>query len=130
MAGTLNIPRTRMTVGSNEYPSSGGYAVSDSDNDAVLTIDRTVTGGFNSVSSSVTLDAGVYQSNDGGATWDLLQSALMVGGTYANPPKYGGGTVNSSIVGMTLNPGTGRLVRAYIVVSGAAVWIAGTLVIS
>jgi hypothetical protein len=126
MAGTFNIPLTTLVPGVHNFPASGGAAVADSDSLALLTIDRTVPGGLNAV-PAVSFEVSVYQSNDGGATWQFLASA---GGSGGISIMHGGQQVNSNDIGVSLWPGTSRLVRASVTITGASVAVAGTLAIS
>lgn len=109
-----------------------GPAVVDDDvSQAMLTIDRTVsrgqTLGFNPQPASTRAELAIEQSNDGGATWALRAAAGIVGGLYSDS---GTGSFNASVVGVTLAPGTGRRVRAVVVVAGDRVAVAGTLAVT
>jgi hypothetical protein len=126
MAGTFNIPLTTLPPGVHNFPASGGAAIADSDSLAVLTIDRTVPGGLN-VTPGASYEIAVYQSNDAGASWQFLASAGDAGGIITNPRL---GQVNSNVIGVSLWPGTGRLARAQVTVTGTAVAVAGTLTVS
>ena len=131
MAGTYTIPLVTLPPGARDFPATGGFNLADSDTVAVLTIDRTVPGGLNSVSAASEVSVAAWQSNNGGATWQLLSSAVAVGGTYDIPPKYGSGVVTQFVMGVALAAGTSRLARAEIRVGGSGgVAVQGSLVIS
>ena len=123
MAGTLNIPLTTLPVGTFLF---GPASVANPDSVAVLTLDRTVANGFNSKTTATTCQISVYQSNDAGATWDLVASAGFVGGTSSNHA----GQVNLSAIGVQFWPGTGRLTRAEVIIGGTSVAIQGSLTVS
>jgi hypothetical protein len=129
MAGTVTIPLTTLPVGAHAF---GPAAAADSDHGVLLTVDRTVTGGFNSQPASTTADYRADQSADGGVTWVLIAGGTMGGGTVAavQPPRGPGGTMGTSTVSADMLPGTGRQVRAVVTVSGAPVAVAGTLTIT
>lgn len=130
MAGTFNFGSVTLPPGSFSEPATGGVTVADTDSEMVLTIDRTVSGGLNSLTSAVQIALAIWQSNDNGATWLELESDLIVGGVIPIPAKYGGGTQTKDVLGITLAPGTGRLARAHITVAGGSVAVAGALVIT
>jgi hypothetical protein len=129
MATTVSIPLTVLSVGTHDF---GPAAVADTDTQAVLTVDRTVSKGnvqgFNNQPSTTTADIQIYQSNDGGATWQLLIDGLMVGGTFNNAKT--GQVATTSSVTIDFNPGTSRQAKASIVVSGASVAVSGSLTTS
>lgn len=127
MAGTLNIPLTTLTVGEHTFPPTGGTAVADTDTLVRLSIDRTVTNGFNSQPATTQALIYVYQSNDGGTTWAWIGGDQMTGGIYTSSKT---GQENTDYIEVGLNPGTGRLVRGTVTVSGASVAVAGTLTTS
>jgi len=129
MAGTLTIPLATLGVGAHVF---GPAAAADSDHGVLLSIDRTVTNGFNSQPASTTAGYRADQSPDGGATWVLVAGGTIGGGVLAAvpPPRGPGGTVAASTVSADMAPGTGRQVRAVVTVSGAPVAVAGTLTIT
>jgi hypothetical protein len=49
-------------------------------NDALVTIDRTVTGGLNSLTSADSLSISIDYSPDGGTTWRAVAGSTLVGG--------------------------------------------------
>jgi hypothetical protein len=123
MAGTLNIPLTTLPTGTFEF---GPASVANPDSVAVLTIDRTVANGFNAKTPATTCQIAIHQSNDAGATWNLLASATFIGGTSSNHA----GQINLSAIGVRFWPGTGRLTRAEVIIGGTSVAIQGTLTVS
>lgn len=127
MAGTLTIPLTTLTVGVHTFPPSGGASVADADTLIRLSIDRTVANGFNSQPATTTALIYSYQSNDNGVTWKWIAGDQVTGGIYTSPKA---GQENTDYVEVSLDPGTGRLVRAVITISGASVAVAGTLTTS
>jgi len=126
VASTLTIPLATLPVGTLNFPATGGAAVPDADTSILLSIDRTVAGGLNSKTAATTIFIESWQSGDGGATWQSLAANTVVGGIFTK----GGTQINTDHVGTGLNPGTGRLVRASVTVSGASVAVAGSLTTS
>lgn len=127
MAGTTNIPLTTLAVGPHTFPASGGMAVADSDTLVRLSIDRTVVNGFNTQPATTTALIYTYQSSDGGTTWKWIAGDQITGGIYSSAKT---GQENTDYVEVNLDPGTGRLVKATVTVSGAAVAVAGSLITS
>lgn len=122
MATTFTIPLTTLPVGSQTF---GPENAKNSEAQIVLTIDRTVAGGLNSLTTSSVLGADVQQSNDGGATWIDLGAWQAPGGTIT----IKGTQVNASTGTWNLRPGTSRELRAMITVSGpSSIAVAGTIV--
>lgn len=76
MAVTQTIPNTRLT-GSQTFNFSNTPAGADH---AMVTIDRTVTGGLNSLTSADTLQITVDRSADGGTTWVEAAGITCQGG--------------------------------------------------
>ena len=124
MPTTLTIPLTTLTVGTRTF---GPATLADTDTLVILTIDRTVTGGFNSQPATTTARISIEQSNDGGTTWDELAATTFFGGVLT---MHGGLPVNSNDVGVFLWPGTGRKGRAVVTIAGASVAVAGSLAIT
>lgn len=121
---TVTIPLTTLPVGSRDF---GPATVADTATDIVLVIDRTVAGGFNSLTAATTMDLRMFQSGDGGATWQLICGAGIVGGTYTG---LDGAVITQSSVEAPLGAGTGREVKATLVVAGTSVAASGTLTIT
>jgi|SRR6266853_3495372 len=131
MAGTLNIPLVTLSVGVHLFPVSGGSSVSDADTLINLSVDRTVTNGavlgFNGQPATTVALIYIYQSNDGGVTWTWIAGDQVTGGLYTSTKT---GLEVTDYVECNLNPGTGRLARAEVTVTGAPVAVAGTLTTS
>lgn len=123
MATTFPIPLTTLTVGSHDF---GPTSVADGDTLAAIMIDRTVPGGFNSLTAATQMVITIYQSNDSGATWNELAEATVPGGVYVK----NGVTAATSGVGVHFWPGTGRLVKGNLTVTGTSVAVQGTITAS
>ena len=122
MPSSLTIPLTTLPVGTLNF---GPSSVADADVSLTLTIDRTVTGGLNSLTSATAINAQIWQSNDGGATWQEIGEVGINGGTFVTKT---GATATVSVMGPEhLLPGTSRQLRATVTVTGTAVAVAGTL---
>ena len=128
MAATITIPRTTLQPGPHDFPPAGGQNVAGADTGAVLAVDRTVPGGLNAAAGSVLVTVAVVQSGDGGASWVEIATAGFPGGLLTD--RATGGTLAQSNMGAALWPGTGRLVRARVTVTGTAVTVAGTLTVT
>lgn len=129
MAGTLAIPLTVLNDGTRHF---GPAPVADADVMAVLSLDRTMAGGLNSLTSAATLELTIDQSGDGGATWFPLADAMITGGLVPAepPPKGPGGNAATAGVGVRFAPGTGRQARATVITTGGPVTVQGSLTIS
>lgn len=125
MASTLTIPLVTLQIGSLDF---GPSAAADSENSLVLTIDRTVTGGLNSLTAATTINISVWQSNDSGVTWSEVGAFGTTGGTFTD--HHTGLARTTSTMTTNLQPGTSRQLKATVVVGGTAVAVAGTLVSS
>jgi hypothetical protein len=126
MATTVNIPLTTLSVGAHDF---GPAPISDTLTTSSLVIDRTVTGGMNSLTPASVLSIQIMQSNDGGATWVLIVGGSGPGGimtwTDRNNVTH---EMDTSTVNDGFLPGTGRQVKATVIVSGpSAIAVAGTL---
>lgn len=120
---TFNIPTTPLTVGQHIFGpftySAGGSAQ--------LVIDRTVTGGLNSLTAASTVLIDVEVSNDGGASWTLLVGTQLVGGIYTN--RQGTTATQDTLGANNIMPGTQA--RSVVTVAGpSSVAIAGALTLS
>jgi hypothetical protein len=120
MAGTTTIPLVTLQNGSRTF---GPAAIADADTRTSLTIDRTVTGGLNSLTAATTIEILIEQSNDGGQTWFEDVDATLFGGPWPSKP----GTPSVSV---TFDPGTSRQVRATLTVAGGPVVVQGSLTTS
>lgn len=129
MASTLTIPLTTLNDGTRHF---GPAAVADTDVMAVLSLDRTVAGGLNSLTSATTLELMIDQSRDGGATWFPLVNAMITGGLVPAqpPPKGPGGNAATAGAGVRFAPGTGRQTRATVITTGGPVAVQGSLTTS
>jgi hypothetical protein len=129
VALTVDIPLQTLTVGSHTF---GPATVPDDLISATLTVDRTVSrggvDGLNAQPATTTLDIIIEESDDGGVTWGLRAGAGLIGGTY--PSNLAGDPYLASTVTVDLNQVPGRRARAVLVVAGARVAVAGTLVVS
>lgn len=121
MASTLTIPQVTLPVGARTF---GPGNVPDADVSITLTIDRTVAGGLNSLTSASTLAVTVDQSNDGGTTWANLSGAAWTGGIQTD--KHGV-TRTAEVMLTELNPGTSRKVRATVTVGGTSIVVDGSV---
>lgn len=123
---TLPLPLTTLGVGEREY---GPVSVDDTVVRATLTVDRTVTDGgvqgLNGQPASTKVEIGVWQTSDGGVSWQFRASAGLIGGVYTNA----GNPYVESNVSVDLTPGAGRRVKAVVTVTGASVAVAGSLTV-
>lgn len=118
MASTFTIPLVTLPPGVRDL---GPATAADTETVILLTIDRTISGGLNSLTPASQVQIDVMQSNDGGVTWRLQVGGTMPGGAL--------GPVSSLQV--DLWPGTARRLKATVTVSGpSSVAVAGTLVTS
>jgi hypothetical protein len=125
MAGTVPVPLTTLSDGVRTF---GPASVADTDSRAVLTLDRTVAGGLNSLTAATTIELAIEQSDDGGATWFLIVDGIVTGGLV--PAFRGGGNAVTTTTSAYWAPGTGRQARAKMTVAGGPVAVQGTLTIS
>lgn len=121
----LTIPPTTLAPGTREF---GPVTVDDTVVRATLTIDRTGVNGLNSQPATTKVEIGVWQSDDGGASWQFRASAGLIGGIY--PSNQAGDPYLASNVSVDLTPAAGRRVKAVVDVAGASVAVAGSLAIA
>lgn len=124
---TTNLPLTTLPTGSTVF---GPANVNNNESMNVLVIDRTVTGGLNSLTSATTVELLVEQSNDGGANWFQLEDGMWPGGfqqAFRQPPGTG---ATSDTIAVSLAPGTSRKVRVTFTVTSGPVVVQGTLTTS
>lgn len=76
MALSQNIPNTRLT-GQQTFTFSN---TAQQWTDALVTIDRTITGGLNSLTGADRLTIAIDYSPDGGTTWRAVAGSTLVGG--------------------------------------------------
>lgn len=122
MPTTFNIPLTTLPVGSDTF---GPSHPADSEASVTLTIDRTVAGGLNSLTSASTLGVDLQESLDGGVSWQDLGDFTTPGGVFIYKT---GSTATVSVGRWNLIPGTSRQLRATITVSGTSIAVAGSIV--
>jgi hypothetical protein len=126
MPTTFTIPLVTLPVGARQF---GPTHPADTEGAIVLTIDRTVTAGLNSLAADSTITTDVEQSNDGGASWQDLGGTVFPGGLYFSAKT--GANAAASTGRWNLIPGTSRQLRATVTVSGpASIAVAGTIVTS
>lgn len=118
----ITIPQRTLAVGSHEF---GPAAVPNGAAFVTISIDRTVTGGLNSLTSATTLTLDVFESLDGGTTWIMAGEALCVGGTFT---MHGGLPVNFNDLGVMIYSGATDA-KASVTIAGTSVTIAGTLTV-
>ena len=122
MATTFTIPLTTLSVGSQTF---GPSAAGDSESVITITIDRTVPGGLNSLTSASILAVDVQESLDGGTTWQDLGGWTTPGGVIT----IKGVQASASSGTWRLIPGTARQVRATVTVSGpSSIVVSGSIV--
>lgn len=118
---TFNIPYTVLAPGTYDF---GPLPVSDNCTQVEIDIYRNVTGGLNSVPSTTTLEAFIYQSDDGGTTWYGLAGGGTTGGIVSTRFP------NDTFIDTFLNVGTGREVKGELTVSGGSVAVQGFLAVA
>lgn len=115
MPTTFTIPLTTLPVGTRDL---GPSHPADAEQSILLTVDRTVAGGLNSLTAASEIDMNVQQSNDGGTTWQLRVGGTMPGGVLGA----------ASTLRVDLAPGTSRQLKATVTVAGPSpIAVAGTL---
>jgi hypothetical protein len=122
---TINIPLTTLAPGTYHFTGS----IADSERTATLSIDRTVASGFNSKTPATQAALNVYQSDNSGATWFFLAGCTIEGGSVTDPSRTPPGPYTTSSVTVNSVPGTGREVKAEVVISGTSVAVQGSLVV-
>lgn len=121
---TLNIPTTTLAVGARTF---GPFNINPNSSQAVITLDRTVAGGLNSLDATSVLTVTVQSSPDGGTTWNDEVSATFPGGVYSK----NGVQVNSAVLTVQGLDGGRNSCRVQTVVSGpSSIVVAGTAVVS
>lgn len=120
MAVTQNINNTRLT-GTQTFNFTNSQAGAT---DALVTIDRTISGGLNSLTSADTLQIEVQRSLDG-VTWAEAGGITCVGGTITTSK---GTTINTETIDVGLEA-VGEAFR-FITTASTPVRISGTVVYS
>lgn len=118
---TLTIPLLTLQIGSRTF----GPAAIGANNSAVLSIDRTVVNGLNSLASASTLDLVIQTSSDGTTFFDEVE-ATFVGGIISNHH----GQINTQSLSVSGVDPSRVSVRVVAVVSGTPIAIAGSVVIT
>lgn len=132
MPGTFPLPQQTYDPAHGPY-LFGPQSVAPNDQLIVVSIDRTVPGGLNSLPALASLEIVAEQSNDGGSTWFRAVGADCFGGLVPlpGPPKGPGGNAAFSEIRVTVyGSGPGRQLRATITASGSPIAAAGTLTVS
>lgn len=119
---TVPISQRTLTVGTHEF---GPAAVPNGAAFVDISIDRTVSGGLNSLTGTSQLTLDVFESLDGGTTWIMAGEALCIGGSFT---MHGGLPVNSNDIGVMIYPGATHA-KASVTVAGTSITVAGTLTI-
>ena len=133
MATTLTIPQVTLRVGTPRVVSG---ALGANVTALVLSIDRTVTGGLNSLTSASSYDVAIDESYDGGTTWIPNVEYTQVGGTIPVivSPKTGlPNDPNTDTITTTLQDTNqaSRRARITVTISGPSnIVVAGSLVVS
>ena len=127
---TYPITLTTLQVGSLwlPQPQGSGEAIPDSASGVIITLDRTVPGGLNSLTGADTLTLTAFQSQDNGATWLQLEQAVIPGGVYDD--KFTHQPITVAGFGADFIPGTSRLVALQVAVAGASIAVQGSLALS
>lgn len=132
MASTFPIPLTTLAVGSRTF---GPATIPDADTSVTFAIDRTVSGGLNSLTTASALVLQAEMSTDGGATWHAVDSAAgqdtswsTTGGDISGIDRHGNPTGLTSSGTWPLAAGTSRRLRATVTVSGpSSIAVAGSI---
>ena len=118
MAVTQNIPNVRLT-GPQAFTFSNTPAGA---NDAMVTIERTINGGLNSLTTADTLQIDIDRSPDGGTTWFPAAGITCLGGLIVTK----GVTLTKDTLAVGIDDAdTGFRIRT---VASTPVRIAGTVV--
>ena len=126
MATNITIPVTTLTVAGS--PKTFGPFNMNKEQNAVLTIDRTVAGGLNSLTSATTLEVDLYTSPDNGVTWIGPDGFSTTGGIITD---RNGQTATTNTMSPKGLGGQGTRVKVVTTVIGPSdVVVAGSLVLS
>lgn len=126
----VSIPLAALNAGAHDF---GPAQVAGTDTMAVLSVDRTVSKGnvkgFNGTTADNTGQVTVFQSNNGGQTWEAVAWCGFSGGSVID--KRTGQPMASNNVTVPLWPGVNRQAKAEIVIAGpSSVAVQGTLTVS
>jgi len=120
---TLTIPLVTIQVGQRTF---GPFSIGNN-TQAVLSIDRTVAGGLNSLPATDTLDVLIQSSPDNGVTWTNEVETTFAGGPQSNHH----GVINTDILtvnGLDVGRNSCRVIAT---VAGAdPIAVAGNVVVS
>lgn len=119
---TINIPTRTLAVGTTEF---GPAAIPNGAAFVTISIDRTVSGGLNSLTNATQLTLNVFESTDGGTMWVMTASTTCVGGVFT---MHGGLPLNFNDVGAMIYPNATHI-KASVDVVGTSVTVAGTLTV-
>ncbi len=119
---TINIPATTLPVGTREF---GPAAIPNGATSVDILVDRTVSGGLNSLTNATQVILTVFESTDGGVTWIAVASTTCIGGVFT---MHGGLPLNSNDVGAMIYPDATHI-KGSVTVSGTSVTVAGTLTV-
>jgi hypothetical protein len=128
MPATVNIPSNIYNVGSQVY---GPVTLDPTDSQIQVTLDRTVTQGMNSKTTSTTVQALFeVQMPDNPGAWLLQGLCTFQGGIRTDPDT--GQPLDHDGFGCSLwNQGvTGRSLRLTLTVAGTSVRLGGTLAVT
>ena len=123
MATTIPIPLTTLPVGSTTFGPVTVSALTA----ITLTVDRTVAGGLNSLTSASVLTISFDDSHDNGVTWTNRGITHSIGGTIL----HNGVARTSDTSGVSFDDAGAVQVRAVVTVSGpSSIAVAGSLTTS
>lgn len=118
----ITIPTTTLPIGTREF---GPAAIPNGATFVDISVDRTVVGGLNSLTNTTQLVLSVFESLDGGNTWNMVASTTCVGGVFT---MHGGLPLNFNDVGAIIYPNATHI-KASVNVIGTSVTVAGTLTV-
>jgi hypothetical protein len=135
MAGTLNFGPVTIQPGQRSF---GPASVANSDSQVTLTVDRTLSGGLNSLTPASQLSMEAQLSTDGGATWHAVDTdqpgTETTWGTIGGPATWTDKNnvqhvYTASSAPWSIFPGTGRRIQAVVTVIGPSpITISGSIV--
>jgi hypothetical protein len=126
----LNLTFGPVTLAADASRDFGPHTIQAGESAASLTVQRDITGGFNSTPSA-SADISFFYSTDGGATWTLLAGAGIPGGIITVADKGGGShTLLQSSVNVGLDLVQGLPVKANVTLHGGPVAVQGSFTIT